>query len=220
MPWTPEDAKRHTAKAKSLTAQRQWAHVADSALKRGLPEGTAIREANGVVAKRYAPGGAVSPLEAAISSGAPYLGRSAGMRNPGIPMAHARMRMPYVPIADSMRNIDKSIIKSKNTLGKMKSSMKPPKAVTAGVRTKFAGGGMVDPEAANAVQGALDHIKGGDFGAASATLRNSKNAMRHPAVARAAEHLRDADGLSPAAQELQRFMKFMGTGQVTGEEGG
>src|SRR6185437_15329931 len=44
-----------------------------------------------------ASGGAISPLEAAISSGGPYLGRSAGFRDPGIPMAHARMRMPYVP---------------------------------------------------------------------------------------------------------------------------
>jgi len=52
MPWTPKDAKRHTKKAKSAKAQRQWAHVADSALQRGESEGTAIREANGVIKKR------------------------------------------------------------------------------------------------------------------------------------------------------------------------
>lgn len=51
MPWKPSAAKKKTKKADTPKRQRQWAHVADSALKRGLPEGTAIREANGVVKK-------------------------------------------------------------------------------------------------------------------------------------------------------------------------
>lgn len=52
MPWTASDAKRHTKKAKSPTAKRQWAKVANSALRRGLSEGAAVREANSVVARR------------------------------------------------------------------------------------------------------------------------------------------------------------------------
>lgn len=52
MPWTGKDSTRHTKKAKSAIAKRQWAHVADSALKRGESEVTAIREANGVIKKR------------------------------------------------------------------------------------------------------------------------------------------------------------------------
>ena len=52
MPWKPEDAARHTKKARSAKAKRQWAHVADSALQRGMPEGRAIAMANGVVKKR------------------------------------------------------------------------------------------------------------------------------------------------------------------------
>ena len=52
MPWTPKDAKRHTKKADKPVEQRQWAHVADSALKRGASEGSAIRQANSVVKKR------------------------------------------------------------------------------------------------------------------------------------------------------------------------
>jgi len=49
MPWLPKDAKRHTKKARSAKSKRQWAHVADSALKRGQSEGSAIRQANAVV---------------------------------------------------------------------------------------------------------------------------------------------------------------------------
>jgi uncharacterized protein YdaT len=52
MPWSPRNAKRHTKKAKSATAQRQWAHVADSMLDRGYSEGRAIAAANSVVKRR------------------------------------------------------------------------------------------------------------------------------------------------------------------------
>ena len=51
MPWTPKDAHRHTYKASSPKKQRQWAHVADSALERGASEASAIKQANAVVAK-------------------------------------------------------------------------------------------------------------------------------------------------------------------------
>lgn len=51
MPWNSKDAKRHTKKATSAKSQRQWSDVADSALKRGASEGSAIRQANAVVAK-------------------------------------------------------------------------------------------------------------------------------------------------------------------------
>lgn len=52
MPWRPSDAHRHTHKAKSAKAKRQWRDVANSALARGESEGTAVREANGVIARR------------------------------------------------------------------------------------------------------------------------------------------------------------------------
>lgn len=51
MPWTAKDASRHTKKAKSAKQKRQWAHVADSMLKRGSSEGAAVRAANGVIKK-------------------------------------------------------------------------------------------------------------------------------------------------------------------------
>lgn len=56
MPWKPGDASSHTRKAKSPKQQRQWSKVANSALKRGASEGSAIRQANAVVKRRGARG--------------------------------------------------------------------------------------------------------------------------------------------------------------------
>jgi uncharacterized protein YdaT len=52
MPWSSKDATRHTKKAKSPKAKRQWAHVANGMLERGHDEGTAIAAADSVVKKR------------------------------------------------------------------------------------------------------------------------------------------------------------------------
>jgi hypothetical protein len=52
MPWTPKDATRHTKKATSGIAKRQWSDVADSVLRSSGDEGRAVREANAAVAKR------------------------------------------------------------------------------------------------------------------------------------------------------------------------
>lgn len=55
MPWTARDAARHTKKAKSPTARRQWAHVANAVLQKTGSDARAIREANAVVAARRKP---------------------------------------------------------------------------------------------------------------------------------------------------------------------
>lgn len=52
MPWRPADAKRHSKKALSATAQRQWADVANSELQKHGDDARAIRAANSVIAKR------------------------------------------------------------------------------------------------------------------------------------------------------------------------
>ena len=52
MPWTSRSAGKHTKKAKSATAKRQWSHVANSVLAKTGNEGRAIREANAVVKRR------------------------------------------------------------------------------------------------------------------------------------------------------------------------
>lgn len=54
MPYTAADAHGKTHIAKSPSAQRQWAHVANGGLARGLSEKEAIMEANGVIKKRMA----------------------------------------------------------------------------------------------------------------------------------------------------------------------
>lgn len=52
MPWKTDDVKHKTKKAKSAKAKRQWTHVANSALKSGDSEATAIKKANSVIKKR------------------------------------------------------------------------------------------------------------------------------------------------------------------------
>jgi len=52
MPWSPKDARKHTKKARSPTAKRQFAHVANAVLAKTGDEGRAIRSANAAVAKR------------------------------------------------------------------------------------------------------------------------------------------------------------------------
>jgi hypothetical protein len=55
MPWAPSDATGHQKKAKSAVSKRQWSDVANSVLKRTGDEGQAVREANGVIARRGVP---------------------------------------------------------------------------------------------------------------------------------------------------------------------
>jgi hypothetical protein len=52
MPWTAKSARRHTKKAKSAKRKRQWAKVANAALRRGASEGSAIRQANAAVKRK------------------------------------------------------------------------------------------------------------------------------------------------------------------------
>ena len=42
-------ADKFTKKADTPKKKRQWSHVYENALARGLPEGTAIREASGII---------------------------------------------------------------------------------------------------------------------------------------------------------------------------
>jgi hypothetical protein len=52
MPWTPDDAEKHTHKATSPALKALWAKVANEALERTGDEGRAIREANAVIARQ------------------------------------------------------------------------------------------------------------------------------------------------------------------------
>jgi hypothetical protein len=53
MPWKPDDGPaRHTKKAKSPVAKKQWSAVANKVLDESGDEGKAVRIANAAVAKR------------------------------------------------------------------------------------------------------------------------------------------------------------------------
>lgn len=52
MPWKMSDASRHTAKASTPKAKRQWSSVANKVLAESGDEGKAVRIANAAVKKR------------------------------------------------------------------------------------------------------------------------------------------------------------------------
>jgi hypothetical protein len=52
MPWTMESALRHTHKAKSKGAKKQWSAVANKILQESGDDAKAIRIANAAVKKR------------------------------------------------------------------------------------------------------------------------------------------------------------------------
>jgi hypothetical protein len=51
MPWTPNDAERHTHKATTSELKELWAKVANEGLEKTGDEARAIREANSVVSR-------------------------------------------------------------------------------------------------------------------------------------------------------------------------
>jgi hypothetical protein len=195
MPWTSKDAYRHTHKAKSPKAQRQWSDVSNSALKRGASEGSAIRQANAVVARGHAAGGAISPLASLV--GNPMQMRSS-VPHMGQPMGTAgRMRMPRVPLMDTMHNIDQHMAGAKVKLPKLKAKM-------GGRAKRYADGGEIKlgARAISAIKDALSHLANRDASSAAATLRSSPEAMQHPTVQQAAQSLRASTGIAPATKNL------------------
>lgn len=52
MPWTSDDAERHTHKADTRELRELWAKVANETLKHTSDEARAIREANAVIARQ------------------------------------------------------------------------------------------------------------------------------------------------------------------------
>jgi hypothetical protein len=52
VPWTSDDAERHTHKATTPQLKELWVKVANESLERTGDEGRAIREANAVIARQ------------------------------------------------------------------------------------------------------------------------------------------------------------------------
>lgn len=51
MPWTPDDAQRHTKKARNRKLRSTWSKTANSVLEETGDEGYAVRVANSAVRK-------------------------------------------------------------------------------------------------------------------------------------------------------------------------
>jgi len=51
MPWKASDAHSKTHKADTAKKQSQWHDIANGLLAKGVPEGEAIKQANGVIRK-------------------------------------------------------------------------------------------------------------------------------------------------------------------------
>ena len=51
MPWKKTDSTKFTKKAKSAKSKRQWKDIANSVLKRGGSDASAIRQASGIIRK-------------------------------------------------------------------------------------------------------------------------------------------------------------------------
>jgi hypothetical protein len=68
MPWTPDDAERHTHKATTSVLKELWAKVANECLERTGDEGRSIREANAVVVRWTQPDYSVVVVHKFVSS--------------------------------------------------------------------------------------------------------------------------------------------------------
>ena len=69
MPWSPDDAPRFTKKAKSPSAKKQFAAVANKTLEKTGDEGKSIKTASGVVAKRGKSGSKPPAKRTALRAG-------------------------------------------------------------------------------------------------------------------------------------------------------
>lgn len=136
-----------------------------------------------------AAGGVISPLAQAVGNpmtmraSLPHLGQPYGMSG--------RMRMPRIPLADTMHNIDQHMAGARVKLPKLKAQL------AAGGQPPVLG-----PHGMTAVKNALTHLTNRDASSASATLRASREAMQNPAVRQAAQDLRTAHGIAGAHQAL------------------
>lgn len=140
--------------------------------------------------QHHAFGGTVSPLASlagnpmTMRSTLPHLGQSLGMAG--------RMRMPHIPLVDTMHNIDQHMSGARMKLPALKAAM-------GGSLPQYGGLGE---QAISAIKDALSHLANRDASSAAATLRSSPEAMQHPIVRHAAESLRASSGIAPATQNL------------------
>lgn len=144
--------------------------------------------------QHHAAGGPISPLAALVGnpmtmrSTVPHMGQAV----PG------HMRMPHIPLVDTMHNIDQH-------MSGARLKMPALKAKVGGSTCRYADGGEVvtlGARAISAIKDALSHLANRDASSAAATLRSSPEAMQHPVVQQAAQALRSSSGVAPATRNL------------------
>lgn len=109
----------------------------------------------------------------------------------------AKMRMPRIPIADTLRNINQKTSGARLALPKLK------KAIGGRVQHYDAGGKVaLAGRAISVLKDALSHLANKDASSAAATLRSSPEAMAHPHVRTAVNSLRSSTGIGPATRSL------------------
>lgn len=141
----------------------------------------------------HAAGGAISPLSSVV--GNPMTMRTTQPKL-GQPWGN-RMRMPHIPLAGIVHNIDQHMAGARARLPSLK-------AATGGHAKGYADGGEVrlSVRAISAIKDALSHLANKDASSAAATLRASPEAMQHPVVQQAAQALRASSGIAPATRNL------------------
>jgi len=136
---------------------------------------------------KYASGG--SPLEAIANE---KIGGGRGLMAPP-----ARMRMPRIPIADTLRNVNQKVAGARLALPKLQRAVGGrAKHYDEGGKVALAG------RAISVLKDALSHLANKDASSAAATLRSSPQAMAHPDVRAAVNGLRTSQGIAPATRSL------------------
>lgn len=140
-----------------------------------------------------------SPLSSGMSS-MMHSGIGGGMGNVG----HAHVRMPRIPIADTLRNIDQGLHSPK---------MKIPHLAEGGMPPQIGGQPpQLGPQAIAALGMAMAHMQNQDHGSAAGALMSSPEAMKHPHVRAVAQHLRASKDIGPAHKVLSNLVNSLGSG--------
>lgn len=103
---------------------------------------------------------------------------------------------PIIPGSDRIRAADSSILNAQRKLTPMRGRL-------------YANGGKVGASVAaiKAIKDAISHLENKDVSQAAQTLRNSRDAMMHPAVAQAAASLTSSAGVPKAAKTLTDIVR-------------
>jgi len=151
------------------------------------------------------------PTLANFSAGSPLSAGISSMHNPmggnRMNVGSARMRMPRIPIADTLRNIDQGLHSTSHIM-----KPKMPHLAEGGLPPQGGGAPQLGPQAIAALGMAMAHAQGGDHGSAAGALMSSPEAMQHPHVRAIAHHLKASKDIGQAHEALSNLVNSLGSG--------